>query len=194
MTTDHSTPSKPRRRWFQYSLRTLFVLLTVLCVWLAVTVNRARKQREAVAAIEELGGVVYYDFQVDNSRGLLRAKLPGPKWLRELVGDEYFVSVHFVDLGNTQVTDAQLEHLKGLSNLQALVLDRTQVTDAGLEHLKGLTNLQTLSLRNCRITGAGLEHLKGLTNLQSLNLRDTRITDAGLVHLKGLTNLEWLVW
>ena len=58
MTTDHHNPSKPRRRWFQYSLRTLLVLVTVLCVWLGVTVNRARKQREAVAAIQELGGTV----------------------------------------------------------------------------------------------------------------------------------------
>ena len=29
MTTDHPNPSKPRRRWFQYSLRTLLVLVTV---------------------------------------------------------------------------------------------------------------------------------------------------------------------
>ena len=51
MTTDHPNPSKPRRRWFQYSLRTLFVLVTVLCVWLGVTVERARKQREAVVVL-----------------------------------------------------------------------------------------------------------------------------------------------
>ena len=48
MTTDHPNPSKPRRRWFQFSLRTLLVLVTVLCVCQAVTANRARKQREAV--------------------------------------------------------------------------------------------------------------------------------------------------
>jgi len=38
MTTDLPNPSKPRRRWFQFSLGSLFVLLTVLCVWLGVTV------------------------------------------------------------------------------------------------------------------------------------------------------------
>ena len=74
MTTDHSNPSKPRRRWFQYSLRTLLVLVTVLCVfcvWLGLVSERARKQREAVAAIEAMGGVVYYDYQVDSSGTLL---------------------------------------------------------------------------------------------------------------------------
>jgi len=38
-----------------------------------------------------------------------------------------------------------------------------EVTDAGLEHLKGLTNLLSLTLNGCyEVTDAGLEHLKGL--------------------------------
>ena len=145
MTTDQPTPSKPRRRWFQFSLRTLFVLVTVLCVWLAVTVNRARKQREAVAAIEAVGGLVTYEYQYDSSDTFsATAKPPGPEWLRELVGEEYFVSVTFVGLQNTQVTDACLEHLKGLTNLETLNLIGTQVTDAGVKNLQQ-------ELPNCEI-------------------------------------------
>ena len=93
MTTDHPTTSKPRRRWFQYSLRTLFVLVTVLCVCLAVTANRARRQREAVKAIESVGGQVRYEYQYVSGQ-----EPPGPEWLRELIGDEYFVSVVVVYL------------------------------------------------------------------------------------------------
>ena len=49
------------------------------------------------------------------------------------------------------------------------------MTDAGLEHLKGLTNLQWLDLGGISwVTDAGLEHLKGLTNLQSLDLNGPR--------------------
>ena len=69
-----------------------------------------------------------------------------------------------------------------------LCLDGTQVTDAGLEHLKGLTRLQSLDLSGTQVTDAGLEHLKGLTQLQWLSLEGTQVTDAGLEHLKGLTN------
>jgi hypothetical protein len=29
-----TSSAPPRRRWFRFSLRTLFVLVTVLCVWL----------------------------------------------------------------------------------------------------------------------------------------------------------------
>ena len=59
----------------------------------------------------------------------------------------------------------------------------TQIGDADLELMKGLTKLQSLNLRGSQITGAGLEHLKGLTNLESLLLGSPQITDAGLERL-----------
>ena len=91
-----------------------------------------------------------------------------------------------VETAYGEVTDADMEHLKGMTNLRKLDLKFTDVTDAGLVHLKGLTKLQTLNLYGTKITDAGLEHLKGLTGLQTLNLGGTKITDAGMVHLKGL--------
>jgi len=43
------TTSAPlRRRWFRYSLRTLFVLVTVFCVWLGVQVKWIHDRREVV--------------------------------------------------------------------------------------------------------------------------------------------------
>ena len=93
----------------------------------------------------------------------------------------------------SQVTNVGLVHLTGLSNLKRLSLDWCDVTDEELEHLKGLAKLQTLDLAvNTYITDAGLVHLKGLTGLQTLDLRLTKITDSGLVHLKGLVNLQTL--
>ena len=44
--------------------------------------------------------------------------------------------LRYLDLTNTQVTDAGLVHLAGLTKLEELVLDGTQVTDAGVEELK----------------------------------------------------------
>ena len=62
--------SKPRRRWFQYSLRTLLLLMLLVSIgmsWVAVRMQRARRQREAVKGIERLGGGVMYDYQFDQS-------------------------------------------------------------------------------------------------------------------------------
>ena len=122
-------------------------------------------QNEAIAAIEKLGG-----------RHSLDEK-------------ERVVSV---DLQQTQVTDDDLEYLKGLTTLQSLDLFVTQVSDAGLEHLKGMTSLQHLQLRRTQVSDAGLEHLKGLAKLESLDLSSTLVSDSGLEHLKGLTGLQEL--
>ena len=52
------------------------------------------------------------------------------------------------NLNNTQITDAGLEHLKGLTSLEELLLAATQITDAGLEHLKGMTCAQRPALED----------------------------------------------
>ncbi len=44
-------------------------------------------------------------------------------------------------------------------------LGGTEVSNAGLAHLEGLTNLQTLILSDTSVTGAGLKHLEGLAEL-----------------------------
>jgi hypothetical protein len=76
--------------------------------------------------------------------------------------------------------------------LQELGLANTQVTDAGLKELAGLTKLQTLDLRGTKVSDAGLKELTGLNSLRSLDLNETRVTDAGLMQLKALKKLKWL--
>ena len=120
-----------------------------------------------------------------------------------------------VRLGRSQVTDAGLVHLKGMTNLEELWLP-TQVTAAGLVHLRGLTSLQTLILGETKVTDAGLVHLKRM-NLKMLDIPTEaktdiglkhylaakqpptqlflfgwQITDAGLAHIKGMTSLRKL--
>jgi hypothetical protein len=54
-----------------------------------------------------------------------------------------------------------LEHLKSLTKyLQCLDLEDTKVTDAGLEHLNGLTKLQVLNLRKTKVTDAAVKKLQ----------------------------------
>jgi len=58
------TTPKPRRRWLQFSLRTLMVLMMVVgcgARWLAHEVERVRAQQRAAAAIEKLGGRVGHE-------------------------------------------------------------------------------------------------------------------------------------
>ena len=214
----NATPQR-RLRWYQYSLRSLFVLMAVVAAagsWFAVKRQQVERQRAAVKAIQEFGGVAIFDWDPNDPSAIGGAVPPEPAWLPGLLGDDFFSHVtavycgdmtdvglaHFevftqlqeLDLAGTQVTDAGLEHLKGLAKLQMLALGGTNVTDAGLEHLKGLTRLQKLLLDETKVTDAGFEHLKGLSQLQVLTLSaNAEVTDAGLEHLKGLPQLQLLL-
>jgi uncharacterized protein YjbI with pentapeptide repeats len=176
------TTKRPKRRWYQFSLRTLLLLVVLVAIGLsffASWLQEARRQQMAVEKLEALGAEVWYEGEEEQVI---------ERWARNLFGLEHGVVVG-VDLSGRQVTDAGLEHLKGLTSLQDLDLTGTQVTDAGLEHLKALTSLQVLDLSGTQVTDAGLEHLKGSTSLWKLNLSGTQVSDAGLEDLKGLTSL-----
>ena len=48
------------RRYLRFGLRPMFVVLTILSVWLGVRVNRARKVHNAVETVTELGGDYWF--------------------------------------------------------------------------------------------------------------------------------------
>ncbi len=60
------TPKAPRPRWKTISLRGLLWLILILGFWLGWVVNRARRQREAVAALQPFGGFVHHDWEFIN--------------------------------------------------------------------------------------------------------------------------------
>ena len=195
MTQRSNTPMtpKPKRRWFQYSLRTLFVAIAVLGVWLAMVTSAARRQQSIVARLSKLNANVAYEFQFDAKGDWdFDAVPPGPKWLREMVGQDYFSDVVYVDCGNGNLGDAGSQLLRGLKRLRKLHISNAPLTDAGLQPLRELKELKTLDLIGAHITDAGLECLEGLGQLHELSLQGTGVTDAGLEHLSGLSQLREL--
>lgn len=178
------------QRWLQFSLRTLLIAVVLLSLplsWFGTRLAKARKQREAVAAIKRLGGSVVYDCEEASSP----AAKPPSTWLRTLLGDDFFDHIVRVEFWDPCVTNADLKHLDVLTELEILVLFSTHVTDNGLVHLEHLTKLQALSLLCHETTDRGLKHLHGLNKLQNLCCAGT-VTDAGLEHIKLLTNLKRL--
>jgi len=181
---------------FQHALRwplLLGLLLAIPCSWFGMRMAHAAKQKALIEDIENMGGLVWYDFQfdADDSSTAGPPQPPGPLWLRRLLGNDFFINVVKLDLTQTEIPDAGLEHFTDLTALQSLSLG-DRITDGGVKHLEGLTQLHTLSLRATQVTNAGLECLKGLRQLQSLNLMATPVTDAGLAHLSGLRQLQSL--
>ncbi|TXT39509.1 MAG: hypothetical protein FD138_55, partial [Planctomycetota bacterium] len=89
-------------------------------------------------------------------------------------------------------TDAALDHLTGLSELQNLTLAGAAITDAGLAKLEKLPKLQSLSLIRTRVGDKGMSSVGKLSELKSLWLDQTGVGDAGLQSLSGLKQMELL--
>jgi hypothetical protein len=174
------TAAAPRRfrELLRFSLRTLFIVFTIGCVWLGIVTKRARDQRAAVDRIAQLGGSVGFDYEFDRAgRHIENAEPWGWRWLRQRVGDEYFRDVVWVKLNETVVSDNDLRLIGKLRTTKNLGLNGTQVSDNGLAHIRHLRRLETLELGGTRITDAGLAHLRDLRQLEHLGLFGTRITD-----------------
>jgi hypothetical protein len=87
-----SDPPKRKRRWFQFSLRTLLIVVLIAaipCAWLRSKIEQKRQERQTVEAILKSGGDVKYDYQIANPP----ATAPGLGWLRGTLGEEFFSEV-----------------------------------------------------------------------------------------------------
>src|SRR5216117_741867 len=85
-----------------------------------------------------------------------------------------------LDLYGVKITDAGVEHLRGMTRLRRLNLLGAQITDASADILAQFRELRDLNLYRSRITNAGLAKLQSLKNLETLDLRYSGATSAGV--------------
>ncbi len=134
---------------------------------------------DAVAAIENDGGTILYDWEWDNGHSVPAGRPRAPRWLVTRIGVDFFGHVTVAKSRSPSL--AQVGRLTGL---QTLHVNSLRVLDYELEVLKGLTNRSELDLRGTRVRDAGQMHLTGLTRLSSLDLTGTHVTDAGVKELQ----------
>lgn len=184
-------------RLFQFSLRSSFLLMTTICIWLGIQVNAVRHQEAIVAAIEEAGGEVRYDWELDENYQKTGAKHPpGPEWLRRRIGDDYFQKVVAVFVTeNPYFRDEHLPPIEQLPALRMLALDNTQISDAALPRIAQCRRLTFLDIAETNVTDAGMESVAQLRQLKDLWVGDWArgtVGDHGMKKLVGLAHLERL--
>lgn len=158
---------KTARKRFRFSLRTLLLVFTVFGFWLGAKVDRARKQKRAADHVRELGGWVLYEYEIDKSTGYYldpskryQVSPYGARWLRELLGPEFFNRPISISLAHTAITDNDLVLLHDMPSLRSVGLEKTQVSDAGMNELAALKNLRTLYLNNTNVSETGVSRLR----------------------------------
>jgi hypothetical protein len=207
-------------RWWQFSLRGLLALVTVVALgaaWLAWRLERARNEDRAVTQIVEAGGRVAYANQFDERVSRLTPYEPKTDWAGGLCqwvfGADPFRRLVFVEVrdgeslaaisgysltglevlsleGGDSVTDERLAHIRACERTVVLALGGTAVTDAGLEYVRGFKNLEELWLRGTKVTDRGLETVRHLKSLFLLDLTDTEVTDEGLATIASMESLS----
>jgi internalin A len=208
---------KPRRRWYQFSLITLLIGLTLFSLplgYIAWEREQCRRGEEALKRLDPDNSNTRMVFQ-SSFEIPARTTTGRPDWLKYLLGNDQFRTVHFATLTGESITDNDLELLTALPNLHDVIIQSPQVTDEGVAHLPRLKAVESFSFfANERVTGKGWEiigkwhglrevsfracnfrdddvsKLRPLTNLRSLHLNGTNITDSGLEGISQLASLE----
>lgn len=98
----------------------------------------------------------------------------------------------WLNLMDSQVTDAGAADLAALKSLNRVALNRTKFTDAGVERLAELPQLEHLELKGIQLTDAGAAHFKKMKSLKVLHVTHTQLTDAGMLQLTDCANLEFV--
>ena len=166
------SPPKPRR-WFQFRLRTLLLLVTLIAALLGwrMYVWRAEQaaQRQAMVELKAHGATTSVTFGSSAEAIVLQGRKAD----------------NVVLLDNPELTDDDLQGLKNAPLTRSLTIVGSRITDKGLVYLKNLRQLELLDLKkNPQITDAGLEHLEELKNLEKLILIGTSVTPAGVKRLQ----------
>lgn len=203
---------RKRRRLLQFSLRTVLVLLTAGCIWLGLKTEQVRRQRQLVRLVKNSGGELAYDYQYEQSPYQANTP-PGPKLLRNVLGDDFFsklvmvslrgvsdTDVHYVAKQSTLrhlsiaggVSDEALESVSQLKRLETLELYGGRFTGSGLDQLSKLRQLRRLTIADTGLSEESARSIGRLSQLEQLSLRNTRLGSKALRHFKGLSNLRTL--
>jgi hypothetical protein len=203
-----ANPRWKLRRLFQFSLLSAIVFLTVAGLMLGILARRVERQRTAVAEILKVGGTVSYEDSVASGSSIHREKAITPMWLRKQLGEDWFSSVHAVQLHGAGCNDLTLQQVKKLPSVRRIALwawstpppednptgprsakkgPLAGISDEGLKILRSMPNLEHVSFLGNGISDSGLKHLHNHPKLRSIQLgpgpSDSHCTKEGIAEL-----------
>jgi hypothetical protein len=162
-------PNAKRRRWFQFSMRTLLIVTLLIgagAAWLSSEIRRAKRQEAAVEALREGGAtiifaherIIAYENSAWRSTPIIVAQSkPGPQWLRHWLGLDLFSRVASVEIRIDPKEDlprfeSQVALLADVPSVESVSLtllsvdDSLVISDAVVDRIVALPNLNSLSL------------------------------------------------
>ena len=168
--------------------------MTVAAIALGLWVGGVSRQARAVATIRKAEGTVIYDWMETAPRTMSSAAQPdAPKWLRKLLGDDYFQRPVWIQFWGEAKNDRWVAAVNDLPSTKYLLLAQGDATDEILARLSALPNLEEIHLSGSAVTDTGIRQMTHkFPRLRWLTADGTNVIDCALDDLKAL-NLEWLI-
>jgi hypothetical protein len=212
------------RRWWRwlvprFSLRTMLIATTLLCVVLGTWITRAEQQRAACRAFFENGGNSYghAKWNADGKDPWWLAKLP--EILREGRAEHYWTSVEYIGVSERAPLPQQLDAARQFPALKTIKFDQlipvvpadtwpavakvpyvrrleffhANIDDRTLGQFSSISNLRELRLWWCeRVGNVGVENLAGCRGLEVLQIESCPISNRALVSIGQMKSLRKL--
>lgn len=185
---------KPIRRWYQFNLRTLFLLVFLSAVSLAFVANpliRIRKQNSLVAEIrrsQSIHSITFADDPEENHD----TPLPGHWLARRILGDNAFRDIIRIHLGDNNLGESTYRRMGELQALQSLRITDGTLSVEEAQYLARIPKLKHLGLE-CHVSRGALAELAESKSLRDLSITDRSFDDEALKGIGDLTSIEHIV-
>jgi len=150
LTTTDKPRLRPRHRWLQYSLRSLLVAMTLVCVALAAGYHYLEPLLVDAAVAKRLA----------EAGGSYESVPVGPDFLRTWFGDDVLHRVTSVNLPQPEVTAECLSDVTRLRWLEKAVLTGAAFGDDHLDKIARGERLRELTLRGTTVTDARVAEVR----------------------------------
>jgi len=193
-----ATPTKRKRRWLTFSLRTLLVftlLVGLVLGYFGSIYHRVQNQRALIEKMSALGFRVKYNYDPEfiDIMHPERSEPPGPWIGRALIGEDAYAHVDSVSCGDRAAHKP--EDLRALSlfpKLRKVSIHGDWVDDGAIDHLLNIPSLEHVDLAITRITSKGYSRLARCPTLKSLRLTGPEAGDDTFAPLHEASQLERL--
>ena len=179
-------PKSTKWRWFQYSLRTMSVLILAAGIGLGWYVNRARCQRDLYQAIYRSNSSAYYDYQIVDELYDPQQTSWASTTFNKILGTDFVHPVVKLNLwddiqqgrADARQVDDFCQRLRAFPQLRSVCLGFG--TDGRLVGIGRSKHLRRLEVVNGEaVTDQGIAGLTELRDLRYLDVSTVPISEAG---------------
>ncbi|MFC4874564.1 c-type cytochrome domain-containing protein [Negadavirga shengliensis] len=124
---------------------------------------------------------------LSNKENWLQVTLYKNDPVNEVLGElaeDFPEQITWLDLKDTPLSDAGMEHIAKFKNLTRLRAEKTGITDKGMSYLKELPYLEFLNIYGTSVGDEGIQYLQNSPNLRRLYVWESRVSKNGAARLQ----------